>query len=220
MATVELESFLSKFKYLCNAGYNASLTFKAENGSTDISFNVSLGFIHPPMNYPPPGFSAVSSTKKRNASYIRRQERRRSLRADNEKIDNAERVSVKTEEVETEESIEAKVVNDNHVADVSLDIPTEVQPSISYSASSVQGSSSKLSSSDVADVNVSLAEKVKKASDDNVKVEKEEEVNVTRAKPSGMSKGYICELCEFRSLHESGLKSHMEYKHRKWIQDC
>ena len=98
--------------------------------------------------------------------------------------------------------------------------PCEGQPSISYSASSVLGSTSKLSSSDVADVNVCLAEKVKKASDDNVKVEKEEEVNVTRAKPSGMSKGYSCELCEFWSLHESGLKSHMEYKHRKWIQDC
>ena len=165
------------------------------------------------MNYPPPGFSAVSSTKKRNASYIRRQERRRSLRADNEKIDNAERVSVKTEEVETEKSIEAKVVNNNHVADISLDIPTEVQPSISYSTSSVLGSTSLLSSSDVADVNVCLAEKVRKASDDNMKVEKEEEVNVTRAKPSGMSKGYSCELCEFWSLHESGLKSHMEYKH-------
>ena len=74
-AVDELQSFVNKFKYLCSAGYSSLLTFKAENGTTKISFDVSLGFLPPP-----PVVSQISpnKNKKRNASYVRRLDRRRS----------------------------------------------------------------------------------------------------------------------------------------------
>ena len=80
MAVDELQSFVNKFKYLCSAGYSSLLTFKAENGTTKISFDVSLGFLPPPISLPPPVVSQIlpNKNKKRNASYVRRLDRRRS----------------------------------------------------------------------------------------------------------------------------------------------
>ena len=84
MAADELESFIKQFKYLSSAGYYASLQLTTENGAVKVSFDVSLGFMPPPFTRPPSyhGYSPLTSRKKRNSSYLRRQEKRRSLQAE------------------------------------------------------------------------------------------------------------------------------------------
>ena len=78
MATDELESFINQFKYLSSAGYCASLKLTTEMGAVKVSFDVSLGFLPPPLTRPPP----QTSGKKRNSSYLRRQEKRRGLHSE------------------------------------------------------------------------------------------------------------------------------------------
>ena len=74
---IEIDSFISKYQYLCSSGYEASLTFKSDNGQTRVSFEVNLGFLPPPLSMPPPG---TSSTKRKSPAYNRRLERRRDSR--------------------------------------------------------------------------------------------------------------------------------------------
>ena len=78
MATDELQSFINQFKYLSSAGYCASLKLTTEMGAVKVSFDVSLGFLPPPLTRPPP----QTSGKKRNSSYLRRQEKRRGLHSE------------------------------------------------------------------------------------------------------------------------------------------
>ena len=72
MAADELESFVNQFKYLSSAGYSASLKLTTENGAVKVSFDVSLGFMLPPLTRPPPKYegSPQTSGKKRNSSYL------------------------------------------------------------------------------------------------------------------------------------------------------
>ena len=86
MAADELESFIKQFKYLSSAGYYASLQLTTENGAVKVSFDVSLGFMPPPLTRPPPYHvcSPQTSGKKRNSSYLRRQEKRRGLQAESD----------------------------------------------------------------------------------------------------------------------------------------
>ena len=72
----ELESFVSKFRYLCSAGYKCSLSFSSEKGQTLVCFNAELGFIPPPVDQPPPSSSSFPS-RRRSPSYYRRLKKRR-----------------------------------------------------------------------------------------------------------------------------------------------
>ena len=47
MAHNELESFVLKFKNLCLAGFEATLTFEAVNGQASVLFKSSLGVLQP-----------------------------------------------------------------------------------------------------------------------------------------------------------------------------
>ena len=50
----ELTSFVSKYRYLCSAGYQANLNFSCQGGRTYVSFNVDLGILPPPREQPLP----------------------------------------------------------------------------------------------------------------------------------------------------------------------
>ena len=81
----ELDSFLAKFKYLCSAGYKASVSFKSENFCTRISLDVDLPFLAPPWSLPPPACvltpkMSSTSERRRSPSYYRRLKRRRDER--------------------------------------------------------------------------------------------------------------------------------------------
>ena len=118
MATKELESFVTKFKYLCSAGYSTSLSLKAENGIAKISFDVSLGFLPPPTSQPPPQCVNMYSplpSKKRNASYMRRQDKRRSNFTENNdtvviKVNEVEKVETEKVNVQTNDDVNTAVV--------------------------------------------------------------------------------------------------------------
>ena len=77
-ASVELESFIAKFRYLCSAGYQASLSLKSENGIARVSFDVTLGFVPPPVSLPPP--VSPSQQRHRSPAYLRRLKRRKEAR--------------------------------------------------------------------------------------------------------------------------------------------
>ena len=79
-ANVELNSFIAKFRYLCCAGFKASLTLKSEDGQAHVLFDVNLGALPAPVTLPPPGYCK----KPRSPAYFRRQEKRRQERTKNE----------------------------------------------------------------------------------------------------------------------------------------
>ena len=79
----ELDSFLSKFRYLSSAGFKAVISFKSEDFVTRVCLDVELPFVFPPSDLPPP--SNVTSSPKfprtRSPSYYRRRlQRGRSAR--------------------------------------------------------------------------------------------------------------------------------------------
>ena len=79
MAHYEIDSFISKFKYLWGAGFEASLTLEAKKGEASVTLKAGLGF-----PFPPPPFG-----QKRGPSYWRRQERRRKARENQPEAEEA-----------------------------------------------------------------------------------------------------------------------------------
>ena len=63
----ELNSFLTKFKQMCSAGFKASLHLRSENGNAFVSFEADLGKLAPPC-------------RRRSPAYYRRQNKRREER--------------------------------------------------------------------------------------------------------------------------------------------
>ena len=82
MATNELElnSFLTKFKLLCNAGFKASLRLDCSNGQAKVSLDVSLGSLQGLSNGSASDSTSVKQKRKRSPAYYRRQEVRRKAR--------------------------------------------------------------------------------------------------------------------------------------------
>ena len=80
----ELNSFVTKFHYLCSAGFKASLTLNSSgDGRARVAFEVELGFLQPPVTVPPP--VSPSSKQRRSPAYNRRLKKRREAR---QKLDN------------------------------------------------------------------------------------------------------------------------------------
>ena len=79
MAIFELECFLSKFRCLSIAGYEATLNISCKAGQTYVSLNANLRQLHsqstPPINPTPPGFNPCR--KHRGPAYFRRQIKRK-----------------------------------------------------------------------------------------------------------------------------------------------
>ena len=49
MAEVELNSFITKFKYLCHAGFDASLNLSCAHGKATVTLQAEIGFMGPPF---------------------------------------------------------------------------------------------------------------------------------------------------------------------------
>ena len=79
MAHLEIDSFVLKFRNLCSAGYNATLSVEAENGKASICLKADLGNI--PPSFPHPHSYGPPSRSHRGPSYHRRQERRKAAAA-------------------------------------------------------------------------------------------------------------------------------------------
>ena len=74
---MELISFLTKFKQLCNAGLKASLQLNCEDRKTLVTLEVALGPLQSTVNSPPAASSTFKQRRKRSPAYFRRQELRR-----------------------------------------------------------------------------------------------------------------------------------------------
>ena len=78
---LELTSFLTKFKQLCNAGLEASLLMKSTNGIASVSLEVTLGAL---LESSPKADQYVpfvtKKKRKRSPAYYRRQDLRRNAR--------------------------------------------------------------------------------------------------------------------------------------------
>ena len=81
MAHYEIDSFISKFRYLWSAGFKASLTLESSHGEATVTLKAGLGFPLPP---PQSRFD-----QKRGPSYWRRQDRRRKARENLQKAEEA-----------------------------------------------------------------------------------------------------------------------------------
>ena len=74
MADAEIASFLTKFKYLCHAGINASLNLSSCHGKATVTLHAELGPLSKPLNVP------QTSPQHRSPSYRRRLARRHMMR--------------------------------------------------------------------------------------------------------------------------------------------
>ena len=70
MAHCEIDSFVTKFKHLCHAGYKAMLTVESSDGEVSVTLRTGLGPI-----------PSSSRPRHRGPAYQRRQERRQVARA-------------------------------------------------------------------------------------------------------------------------------------------
>ena len=102
MAYNEIDSFLSKFRYLWGAGFKASLTLEANHGEASVTLKAGLG-----CPFPPPQFR-----QRRGPSYWRRQETRRKAREYPTEAEEAELVVSKSSKA-TEKVVEKSTVNEN-----------------------------------------------------------------------------------------------------------
>ena len=130
----ELESFVAKFRYLCSAGFNASLSLNSDgDGHARVSFEVDLGFLEPPMTLPPP----ISPYRpRRSPAYFRRLKKRRDSRQKSNDLSNSFTVSndsmsvtekvTENEEVQTDILVEdcRKCINKDNTAEEIIE-PTE-----------------------------------------------------------------------------------------------
>ena len=79
MAHCEVDSFVSKFKYLCHAGIKATLQIEGVGGEASVTLTARLGPIHPP---PPHALEPNGQPSRyyRGPSYRCRQEQRKAAR--------------------------------------------------------------------------------------------------------------------------------------------
>ena len=92
---LELTSFLTKFKQLCNAGLEASLLLKSKNGIASVSLEVTPGPLLESSPKANQGDAAATKRKrKRSPAYYRRQNNRRNARMSNESPNAAVEVGV------------------------------------------------------------------------------------------------------------------------------
>ena len=73
MADAEIDSFLTKFKYLCSEGINASLNITSSNGKAIVTLHAEIGAIGAPK-------SPKTPVKHRSPAYNRRIARRQAMR--------------------------------------------------------------------------------------------------------------------------------------------
>ena len=109
MAHTEIDSFVLKFKYLCHAGYKASLSLESENGEAFVSLKAGLGFLPPPLLLPPAqghGHGQHLPPRNRGPAYTRRQERRRAAAKQPVEAVKAPNISRDSENDEKSEDIE------------------------------------------------------------------------------------------------------------------
>ena len=78
MAFVELDSFVTKFRHLLSAGFNATLTLEAVNGKALVCLRSELGVYQPP---PPYDYRHRQPPLQRGPAYWRRQGRRKAAAA-------------------------------------------------------------------------------------------------------------------------------------------
>ena len=75
MASIQIDSFVEKFKLLQGAGYKASLSFESELGEVSISLSFKVGINTPPSS------PLQTFLGRRSPSYYRRLERRKAERS-------------------------------------------------------------------------------------------------------------------------------------------
>ena len=167
MAHNEVDSFVTKFKYLWNAGIKATLTIETEDGEASVTLRSSLGTIPPPFHvrHPPP--------YSRGPSYQRRQERRHAARL-------------------AEEVRHATFANKNP-AEQAMDENEVVESNNAEEASDVL--------------------EVVESNNAEEAIENRETDATEKAANS-----FSCEICDFQSTWENGLKVHMARKHSKLEQ--
>ena len=104
MAFSEIDSFLTKFKYLWHAGLKASLNVESENGEASITLKVGLGCIPPPFCFQRPPQPKTPPVY-RGPAYQRRQQKRQAakLATTPVQVDGAEEARKQDEEIDIDQ---------------------------------------------------------------------------------------------------------------------
>ena len=109
MVDAEIASFITKFKYLCNAGINASLNLSSCDGKATVTLQAELGTIPIPLNV------AQTPPKHRSPAYQRRIARRQMARQFGD-VNHSEEAGTASTNVDTDilnEAVEPVLVDDD-----------------------------------------------------------------------------------------------------------
>ena len=115
MACTELDSFLLKFKHLQFAGIEATLTVESKNGEAFVTLKAGLGYLQPPIGFPPPPeYHGRPRRVNRGPAYFRRQERRKAARVEAADQENTSLAVQVGDDAISEETL---IQKDNNVAE-------------------------------------------------------------------------------------------------------
>ena len=165
MGNIEVESFVTKFRHLCHAGFNATLTFEAANGKASVFLKSELGVVKPPF---PDHLRHHQSQPHRGPAYWRCQERRKAAAAAKVAVEEASLATVSIAEEVTENDLDY----------------------------------------------VPLADKARDHFELNQAAQADEK-DTEEAEKTTEEVSFSCELCNFTSNWENGLRIHLCKKHSK-----
>ena len=132
----ELDSFVSKFRYMCSAGYKTSLTFSSENGTAHVRFDANLGFLPPLLSVPPP---VSPLQRQRSPSYFRRLKRRSALRQNISSLNGTNSTSMNGEK-ENDVTEEVAINSKEECSDANRETSLNTENNVAVSSCVVQKS--------------------------------------------------------------------------------
>ena len=185
MHLTELQSFISKFHHLWEAGYTAHLNLDTHAGQAWVGLRVQLGQVPGPGHQQP---DQPPTFHRRSPAYHRRQERRRSAKAASA-AGHIPTVAAETA-VNRDETVEGNPAD-------------KVDHDIENSNYKVNNSNEQVDET----MEENQAEKV----EHDIQVDVDVDVNNS----TEQVEGYFCDICDFKSIWKNGLIIHLSRKHRK-----
>ena len=111
MAQPEIDSFVTKFKYLWNSGLDATLRVETNDGKAWVTLQAGLGQLPPPPYFPPPYH--LPAYHRNGPARQRRCERRAAERKANAEETHPAEEAGETEEVQTEDTNDLEIDTEN-----------------------------------------------------------------------------------------------------------
>ena len=207
MAPTEIKSFIAKFRYLCSAGFQATLKFSCDEGITSVSMDCNLGFLPPPVCVPPP----ASVKQNRSPGYYRRLKRHsdamKYLNITNSLLTPS---TVAEMPLNTVKDVTEEIMNECVLTTESRGVNMSSTEEVDEVCETRRGEV-------IEQMNMCKNkpnEEVEKKEDSSLQVLADHKVNdAAQLKLDKTTDGFYCEFCQFCTSRETNFTDHMSRKH-------